>query len=128
MFELPSLRNESRYGMPATDQILFNRHYVLGYSYHFRQAKWALEIVDPDKTDVERADSFRPDYRIPEIFRADLADKSSALSIGELEVLYTIKLKQKAQPSEIANYLLKERAIISRRVRSLNEKSLIHYH
>ena len=74
MFELPSLRNESRYGMPAADQILFNRHYVLGYSYHFRQAKWALEIVDPDKTDVERADNFRPDYRIPQIFRADLAD------------------------------------------------------
>jgi len=58
----------------------------------------------------------------------DDALKSSALSIGELEVLYAIKLKQKAQPSEIANYLLKERAIISRRVRSLNEKSLIHYH
>ncbi len=74
MFDLPSLRSETRYGMPAADQILFNRYYVLGYSYHFRQAKWALEIVDPDKTDVERADNFRPDYRIPEIFRADLAD------------------------------------------------------
>jgi endonuclease G len=74
MFDLPSLRSETRYGMPAADQILFNRYYVLGYSYHFRQAKWALEIVDPDKTDVVRADNFRPDYRIPEIFRADLAD------------------------------------------------------
>jgi endonuclease G len=32
------------------------------------------EIVDPDKSDVERADNFRPDYRIPEMFRGDLVD------------------------------------------------------
>ncbi|WP_169568237.1 DNA/RNA non-specific endonuclease [Sneathiella limimaris] len=70
----PSLRRETRYGMPAADQILFNRHYVLGYSYYFRQAKWALEIVDPDTTGLERADNFRPDYRIPQMFRADKAD------------------------------------------------------
>lgn len=70
----PSLRRETRYGMPAADQILFNRHYVLGYSYYFRQAKWALEIVNPDNPAVERGDSFRPDYRIPEMFRADLVD------------------------------------------------------
>jgi endonuclease G len=74
MLEVPSLRRETRYGMPAADQILFNRHYVLGYSYYFRQAKWALEIVDPDKTDVVRPDNFRPDYRMPERFRADLQD------------------------------------------------------
>jgi endonuclease G len=74
MFDLPGLRSESRYGMPAADQIVINRHYTIGYAYYFRQAKWALEIVDPDKTDVERADVFRPDYRIPEMFRADLAD------------------------------------------------------
>ncbi len=74
MLDLPSLRRETRYGMPAADQILFNRHYVLGYSYYFRQAKWALEIIDPDTSDVERADNFRPDYRIPQMFRADLAD------------------------------------------------------
>jgi len=67
-------KRETRYGVPAADQILFNRHYVLGYSYYFRQAKWALEIVDPDRTDVERIDNFRPDYRIPENFRADLAN------------------------------------------------------
>jgi endonuclease G len=71
---LPNLRRETTYGMPAADQIMFNRYYVLGYSYYFRQAKWALEIVDPDHTDLERSDSFRPDYRIPEIFRADLVD------------------------------------------------------
>ncbi len=67
----PNLKRETRYGLPAADQILYNRHYVLGYSYYFRQAKWALEIVDPDKSDLERADNFRSDYRIPERFRAD---------------------------------------------------------
>jgi endonuclease G, mitochondrial len=81
----PNLKRETRYGVPAADQILFNRHYVLGYSYYFRQAKWALEIVDPDKSDVERADNFRPDYRIPEKFRADLADyQGSGFDRGHL--------------------------------------------
>jgi len=74
MMEIPSLRNETRYGVPAADKIMFNRHYVLGYSYYFRQAKWALEIVSPGLSDLERTDNFRPDYRIAEIFRADLAD------------------------------------------------------
>jgi endonuclease G, mitochondrial len=69
-----NLRRETRYGMPAADQIMFNRHYVLGYSFYFRQAKWALEIIDPDNTGLERSDNFRPDYRIPENFRADLVD------------------------------------------------------
>ncbi len=76
--ELPNLRREIRYGMPAADQVMFNRHYVLGYSYYFRQAKWALEIVDPDNIHLERADNFRPDYRIPEDFRADLVDYSGS--------------------------------------------------
>lgn len=71
---LPNLRRETRYGMPAADQIMFNRHYVLGYSYYFRQAKWALEIVDPDNLGLDRSDNFRSDYRIPEMFRADLVD------------------------------------------------------
>ncbi|PCJ63924.1 MAG: DNA/RNA endonuclease G [Bacteroidetes bacterium] len=69
----PNLKKEARYGLPAADQILFNRYYTIGYSYYFRQAKWALEIIDPDKSEVERLDNFRPDYRIPERFRADLA-------------------------------------------------------
>jgi endonuclease G len=64
-------QRETRYGLPAADQILYNRHYVIGYSYYFRQAKWALEIVNPFSTDLERADNFRSDYRIPERFRAD---------------------------------------------------------
>jgi len=57
---------------------MFNRHYVLGYSYYFRQAKWVLEIIDPDNPGLERSDSFRPDYRIPEMLRADLADFSGS--------------------------------------------------
>ncbi len=73
MLDLPSLRNETRYGMPAADQVLFNRFFVIGYSYYFRQAKWALEIVDPDEGG-ERLDNFRPDFRVPPMFRADLAD------------------------------------------------------
>ncbi|RZN82540.1 MAG: DNA/RNA endonuclease G [Winogradskyella sp.] len=67
-----NLKRETRYGLPTADQILYNRNYVIGYSYYFRQAKWALEIVDPDKTDVSRLDNFRADYRAPERFRADL--------------------------------------------------------
>jgi len=72
--DLPSLRRETRYGMPAADQIIFNRHYVIGYSYYFRQAKWALEIIDPDNPGFDRLDNFRSDYRIPEMFRADSVD------------------------------------------------------
>ncbi|MDO3386120.1 DNA/RNA non-specific endonuclease [Gilvimarinus sp. SDUM040013] len=77
MLDVYTMRREVRYGCPAADQVLFNRYFVVGYSYYFRQAKWALEIVDPDKKDlepVERLNNFRPDYRIPERFRADLSD------------------------------------------------------
>jgi endonuclease G len=69
--DFSNIKRETRYGLPEADQILYNRNYVLGYSYYFRQAKWALEIVDPDFTNVERKDHFRSDYRIPEKFRAD---------------------------------------------------------
>ncbi|MCR8921917.1 DNA/RNA non-specific endonuclease [Dasania sp. GY-MA-18] len=77
MLDLYSLKAETRYGCPAADQIIINRNYVVGYSYYFRQAKWALEIVDPDKkvmSTIERLNNFRPDYRIPKRFRADLSD------------------------------------------------------
>lgn len=77
MFELSGLRRETRYGMPAADQILFNRFFVTGYSYYFRQAKWALEIIDSNAKDVnivERIDNFRPDMRIPMMFRTALSD------------------------------------------------------
>lgn len=97
---IPSLKRETRYGVPAADLVLFNRHYVLGYSYYFRQAKWALEIVDSENTTVKRADNFRPDYRIPEIFRADLADyDSSGYDRGHL-VASANKLESKIQNSE----------------------------
>jgi len=83
--ELQYLRRETRYGVPAADKVLFNRHYVLGYSYYFRQAKWALEIIDPDNIGLERADNFRSDYRVPSSFRADLADyKNSGFDRGHL--------------------------------------------
>lgn len=88
MLDVYSLRPETRYGCPAADQILVNRHYSVGYSYYFRQAKWALEIVDPDKKDmdeVERLNNFRPDFRVPKIFRADLSDyRSSGYDRGHL--------------------------------------------
>ena len=74
MFEIPSLKRETRYGTPAADLLLFNRFYVLGYSYYFRQAKWAMEIIDSKRKDVSRSNNFRPDYRVPESFRADLID------------------------------------------------------
>ena len=45
MQELALMKPEARYGLPEADQILFNRHYTVGFSYYFRQAKWALEIV-----------------------------------------------------------------------------------
>lgn len=63
---------EARYGMPAADQVIINRHYTIGYSYYFRQAKWALEVIDPDNPGLDRLDNFRPDYRVPEMFRANL--------------------------------------------------------
>lgn len=79
------LRPETRYGVPAADKVLYNRHYVLGYSYYFRQAKWALEIVSKDNSEIERSDNFRPDYRIPPNFRADLVDyRKSGYDRGHL--------------------------------------------
>jgi len=81
MLEEVLIKPELRYGCPAADQLLMNRHFSVGYSYYFRQAKWALEIVDPDKKDldvVERLDNFRPDFRIPKRFRADLSDYSDS--------------------------------------------------
>lgn len=84
MLELPSLRNETRYGMPAADQVMFNRFFVVGYSYYFRQAKWTLEIVDPKKG-AERHDNFRSDFRVPPMFRADLVDfEKSGFDRGHL--------------------------------------------
>lgn len=98
--QIPSLKRETRYGVPAADLVLFNRYYVLGYSYYFRQAKWALEIIDSENATIERVDNFRPDYRVPEIFRADLADyDNSGYDRGHL-VASANKLESKIQNSE----------------------------
>ncbi len=105
MSEIPSLRRETRYGIPAADQILFNRYYLLGYSYYFRQAKWALEIISSDRVyispdKVERLNNFRADFRIPEMFRADLADyKKSGFDRGHL-IASADKLETELQNSE----------------------------
>ncbi len=76
MIEIPSLRPETRYGIPTADQMLFNREYIVGYSYLLRQARFTMEVIDPtnSRVEIDRVDSFRPDLRIPEAFRPDLAD------------------------------------------------------
>ena len=76
MLDTPSLRPETCYGMPSANQYLFNRSYIVGYSYLFRQPQWTLELIDAESSVVEttRADNFRPDLRVPEMFRADLDD------------------------------------------------------
>jgi len=105
MAEVPSLRRETRYGIPAADQVLFNRYYLIGYSFYFRQAKWALEILSSDRPyvaaeEATRSDNFRPDFRLPENFRADLADyKNSGFNRGHL-VASGNKLETQLQNSE----------------------------
>ncbi|MEZ5942416.1 MAG: DNA/RNA non-specific endonuclease [Planctomycetaceae bacterium] len=87
MFEIPSLRPETRYGLPPADQLLFNREYIIGYSYLLRQASWAMELIDPSNKSVlvDRVDLFREDTRIPAMFRAELADyKASGHDRGHL--------------------------------------------
>lgn len=87
MIEIPSLRPESRYGMPPADLLLFNREYVVGYSYLFRQPRWAMEVVDPTnrRVEVKRDDTFRADLRVPDAFRAGLEDyRQSGYDRGHL--------------------------------------------
>lgn len=70
------MQRELRYGAPVCDQILTGRHFTIGYSWYFRQAKWTLEIINPlDEFvdhDVSRENHFRADTRIPKRFRASL--------------------------------------------------------
>ena len=78
MFEFPSLRDETRYGAPAADRLLYNRRYVVGYSYLFRQPRWALELITRHTRqmadeDLRRLNNFREDPRIPEMFRSTKA-------------------------------------------------------
>jgi endonuclease G len=79
MNSIHTTQKEARYGIPAADLILFNRYYIIGYSYYFRQPKWVLEIVLPATINAEpegvpRLDNFRSDLRVPEMFRADKVD------------------------------------------------------
>ena len=79
MLQIPSLRSETRYGMPTADLLLFNRQFVVGYSYLFRQPKWAMQLIDDetmnmDGEDFDRLDNFREDLRVPEKFRSTLMD------------------------------------------------------
>ncbi len=53
MIELPSFRPETRYGMPTADRYLFNRQYIVGYAYIFRQARWAMELIDSETMKTE---------------------------------------------------------------------------
>jgi len=86
------MQRELRYGAPVCDQVLTGRHFTIGYSWYFRQAKWVLEIINPlerllDKefADGERLDNFRADQRIPWRFRASLgAYKGSGYDRGHL--------------------------------------------
>ncbi|MFG0420357.1 DNA/RNA non-specific endonuclease [Pseudomonas sp. zjy_8] len=69
------IQRELRYGAPVCDEILIGRYFTIGYSWYFRQAKWVLEIVNPNakfEWEVERSDNFRADIRIPRRFRAGL--------------------------------------------------------
>lgn len=90
MIEIPSLRPETRYGMPVADRFLFNRQYVVGYSYLFRQPRWVLELIDDhtmqmEDEELKRLDNFREDLRIDDMFRATLDDyKASGFDRGHL--------------------------------------------
>lgn len=82
------MQRELRYGSPVCDEILTGRYFTIGYSWYFRQAKWVLEIVNPNakfEWEVKRSDNFRADIRIPRRFRAGLdAYKNSGYDRGHL--------------------------------------------
>lgn len=82
------MQPELRYGAPVCDEILTGRHFTIGYSWYFRQAKWTLEIVNRNKyllTEADRMDNFRADTRIPKRFRAGLkAYSGSGFDRGHL--------------------------------------------
>jgi endonuclease G, mitochondrial len=82
------IQPELRYGAPVCDEILTGRHFSIGYSWYFRQAKWTLEIINRNEhllTESERLNNFRADIRIPHRFRAGLnAYKNSGYDRGHL--------------------------------------------
>ena len=82
------IQPELRYGAPVCDEILTGRYFTIGYSWYFRQAKWVLEIVNPNakfEWEVKRKNNFRADIRIPRRFRAGLkAFEGSGFDRGHL--------------------------------------------
>lgn len=82
------VQRELRYGAPVCDEMLIGRYFTIGYSWYFRQAKWVLEIVNPNDRfgwETDRGDCFRADVRIPRRFRAGLnVYKGSGYDRGHL--------------------------------------------
>jgi endonuclease G len=83
------MQRELRYGAPVCDEILTGRYFTIGYSWYFRQAKWVLELINPNarfEWEIEdRLDNFRADVRLPKGFRAGLkAYKGSGYDRGHL--------------------------------------------
>jgi len=82
------MQRELRYGAPVCDEILTGRYFTIGYSWYFRQAKWTLEIINPNDyilRETDRLDNFRADIRIPNRFRAGLnAYRGSGYDRGHL--------------------------------------------
>jgi endonuclease G len=83
------IQRELRYGAPVCDEILTGRFFTIGYSWYFRQAKWVLEIINPNsKFEWEidgRLNNFRADIRLPRGFRAGLkAYEGSGYDRGHL--------------------------------------------
>ena len=81
MLDISGIRPETRYGIPSADLVLYNRQYIVGYSFLFRQPRWALQLIDPisqrrDEDDTKRQNSFRNDPRVPEMFQASPRDYS----------------------------------------------------
>ncbi len=72
------MQRELRYGAPVCDQIMTGRYFTIGYSWYFRQAKWALELINREHQlvatppEVDRSNNFRADLRVPKRFRAGL--------------------------------------------------------
>ncbi|MBO6766924.1 MAG: DNA/RNA non-specific endonuclease [Erythrobacter sp.] len=85
------MQRELRYGAPVCDQVMTGRHFTIGYSWYFRQAKWTLEIINRDRRLIneieleDRLDNFRADTRVPKRFRAGLnAYRGSGFDRGHL--------------------------------------------
>lgn len=81
---MSNCNKELKYGVPASDQLLINEYYSVGYSYMFRHPRWAIEVIDHQKT-IKRLNNFRPDFRIPEQFRLEPNDfRNSGYDRGHL--------------------------------------------